>query len=74
MAYYTQKELKQLGFKYLGKNVKISDKASIYNFDQISIDDNPRIDDFCLMSGKIKIGKNILLLVLVLLLCQVLLW
>ena len=59
MAYYTQKELKQLGLKYLGKNVKISDKASIYNFDQISIDDNSRIDDFCVVSGKIKIGKNV---------------
>jgi len=59
MAYYTKEELKQLGFKYLGKNVKISDKASIYNFDQISIDDNSRIDDFCVISGKIKIGKNV---------------
>ena len=59
MAYYTQKELEQLGFKYIGKNVKISDKASIYNCDQISIDDNSRIDDFCVVSGKIKIGKNV---------------
>ena len=59
MAYYTQKQLNNLGFKYIGKNVKISDKASIYNFDQISIDDNSRIDDFCVVSGKIKIGKNV---------------
>jgi len=59
MAYYTHKELSLLGFKYIGKNVKISDKASIYNFDQISIDDNSRIDDFSVVSGKIKIGKNV---------------
>lgn len=59
MAYYTNKELKQLGFKYIGKNVKISDKAGIYNFDQISIDDNSRIDDFCVVSGNIKIGENV---------------
>lgn len=59
MGYYTKKELKQLGFKYIGKNVKISDKASIYNFDQISINDNSRIDDFCVISGKITIGKNV---------------
>ncbi len=59
MGYYTQKELEQLGFKYIGKNIKISDKASIYNFEQISIDDNSRIDDFCVISGKIKIGKNV---------------
>lgn len=59
MAYYTYKKLKQLGFKYIGKKVKISDKASIYDCSQISIDDNSRIDDFCIVSGKIKIGKNV---------------
>jgi acetyltransferase-like isoleucine patch superfamily enzyme len=59
MAYYTQKKLEKLGFKFLGKNVKVSDKASIYNFDKISIDDNSRIDDFCIVSGKIKIGRNV---------------
>ena len=59
MAYYTQEELKNLGFKYIGKNVKISNKASIYNCDQIEIGDNSRIDDFCVVSGKIKIGRNV---------------
>jgi len=55
MAYYTEEQLQNLGFKYIGKNVKISDKASIYNCDQIEIGDNSRIDDFCVVSGKIKI-------------------
>ena len=59
MAYYTQEQLKQLGFKYVGQNVKISDKASIYNFDQIEVGDSSRIDDFCVVSGKIKIGRNV---------------
>jgi len=59
MAYYAHEELKSLGFKYIGKNVKISDKASIYNCDQIEISDNSRIDDFCVISGKIKIGRNV---------------
>lgn len=59
MSYYTQEQLKELGFKYIGKNVKISDKASIYNYDQIEIGDNSRIDDFCVISGKIKIGRNV---------------
>lgn len=59
MAYLTDSELKKLGFKYLGKNVKISTKASIYNPDQIEIDDNSRIDDFCVVSGKVKIGRNV---------------
>jgi len=59
MAYYTEKELESYRFKSIGKNVKISDKASIYNFDQISIGDNSRIDDFCVISGLIGIGRNV---------------
>ena len=59
MEYYTKEELKNLGFKYVGKNVKISNKSSIYNCDQIEIGDNSRIDDFCVISGKIKIGRNV---------------
>lgn len=59
MAYYTQEQLKKLGFKYIGNNVKVSDKASIYNCDEIEIDNNSRIDDFCVISGKVKIGKNV---------------
>lgn len=59
MAYYTNDELKTLGFKYIGSNVKISDKASIYNHNEIEIGDNSRIDDFCVISGKIKIGRNV---------------
>lgn len=56
MAYYSDAELQQLGFKHLGKNVKISTKASIYNADQIEIGDHSRIDDFCIISGRIVIG------------------
>lgn len=59
MAYLTQVQLEQMGFKSIGKNVLISDKASIYNTDQIEIGDNSRIDDFCVVSGKIRIGKNV---------------
>lgn len=59
MAYYTQDQLKSLGFKHVGKNIKISDKASIYNYDQIEVGDNSRIDDFCVVSGKVKIGRNV---------------
>lgn len=57
MAYLTDSELQALGLKYLGKDVKISDKAAIYNCDQIEIGNHSRIDDFCVISGKIKIGN-----------------
>ena len=56
---YTYEQLQKLGFKYIGKNVKISDKASFYNCDQIEIGDSSRIDDLCVISGKIKIGRNV---------------
>ena len=55
--YLKRKELIKRNFKYIGKNVLISDKASIYNTDQIEIGDNSRIDDFVIISGKIKIGS-----------------
>nr|WP_299241717.1 acyltransferase [uncultured Halomonas sp.] len=57
MAYLTQEALEALGFKKLGKNVKISDKASIYDHERIEIDDNSRIDDFCVVSGRVSIGR-----------------
>jgi len=59
MAYYTNEQLEQMGFKYIGTNVKISDKASIYDHSSIEIGDNSRIDDFCVVSGKITIGRNV---------------
>lgn len=59
MAYLTTEQLDEMGFESLGKNVKISDKASIYNADQIEIGDNSRIDDFCVISGRVKIGRNV---------------
>jgi acetyltransferase-like isoleucine patch superfamily enzyme len=59
MSYYTSKELKMMGFKWLGKNVKISTKASVYDCGQIEVGDNSRIDDFCVISGKISMGKNV---------------
>lgn len=58
MAYYSKKELATFGFKSLGESVKISDKASFYNPDQIEIGDNSRIDDFCVISGRVVIGSH----------------
>lgn len=57
MAYLSRQDLEAMGFKSLGKNVKISDRASIYNCEKIDIGDNSRIDDFCVVSGKVSIGR-----------------
>lgn len=62
MSFLTQKQLDDLGFKSLGKNVLISDKCSIYNAKNISIGDNTRIDDFSILSageGGIEIGRYV---------------
>ena len=55
--FYTEEELKQLGLKNYGKDVFISKKASIYGAENISIGNNVRIDDFCILSGNIEIGN-----------------
>lgn len=50
-SFYSEDELKQLGFKKMGRNVKISKKSSIYMPEEISIGNNVRIDDFCCLVG-----------------------
>ena len=58
-AFFSENELADIGFKFLGRNVSISRKSSIYSPDKISIGSNVRIDDFCLLSGNICIGSYI---------------
>jgi len=62
MGFLTIAELNRMNFKHIGKNVKVSDKASIYNSENIYLDDNCRIDDFCILSagkGGIHVGKYV---------------
>lgn len=60
--YLTEEDLKDYGFKSLGKNVRISSDARIYGEKNISIGDNVRIDDFTILSavnGYINIGSYV---------------
>lgn len=59
MAYLSEVKLKEAGFKRIGKNVRISEKASIYNPEFMEFGDNSRIDDYCVLSGKLRIGRNV---------------
>jgi acetyltransferase-like isoleucine patch superfamily enzyme len=59
MAFLTDQQLQQIGFKYLGENVKISSRAAIYNPELIEIGNNTRIDDFTTLSGKVRLGRNV---------------
>lgn len=58
-SFYSHKELKKIGIKSYGDNVFISKKASIYNPDRLIIGNNVRIDDFCILTGHIKIGSYV---------------
>lgn len=58
-SFYTEEELKTLGLKSFGENVLISKKTSIYGASNISIGNNVRIDDFCIISGNITLGNYI---------------
>ncbi len=62
MAFLTDKQLSSLGLKSYGKDVLISEKASIYGAAEINIGSNVRIDDFSVLSagkGGIDIGSNV---------------
>ncbi len=58
-TFYTQGELSQVGFKHLGTNVLISRQASIINPEKLSLGNNSRIDDFCVLTGTITIGNYV---------------
>lgn len=58
-SFYSADELIELGFKSIGQNVLISRKTSIYGANKICIGHNIRIDDYCILSGKIVLGDFI---------------
>ncbi|GAB3869778.1 dTDP-4-amino-4,6-dideoxy-D-glucose acetyltransferase VioB [Hymenobacter segetis] len=62
IGYYSDAELRELGFAAVGEHVLISKTATIYNLSNISIGNNVRIDNFCVIApsgtGKLVIGNN----------------
>ena len=56
--YYSIAELKKLGFKKIGKNVKISNDCRFYSFEG-EVGNNTRIDDYNIFKGKIYFGNNV---------------
>ncbi len=58
-SFLSREELMEIGFKSIGENVLLSRKASIYGPENIEIGNNVRIDDFCILTGKIKLGSYI---------------
>lgn len=58
-SYYSEEELSLLGFRSVGKDVRFSRKASVYGAEKISIGNHVRVDDFCILSGRIEIGNYV---------------
>jgi dTDP-4-amino-4,6-dideoxy-D-glucose acyltransferase len=62
MTTLDQKTLESMGFAAIGDNIHISDRATFYGINKISIGNNVRIDDFCVLSageGGISIGNYV---------------
>lgn len=60
MAMLSREAIEAMGFARVGRNVLVSDKASFYGAERISLGSNVRIDDFCVFSageGGIEIGN-----------------
>lgn len=58
MAMLSRAAIEQMGFASVGENVQISDRASFYGSARITLGDNVRIDDFCVLSAGVS-GINI---------------
>lgn len=62
MARLSRSDIEKMGFAFVGENVLISDRASFHNCANISLGNDVRIDDFCVLSagaGGIEIGNYV---------------
>lgn len=59
MGYFTREQLEAMGFARLGRDVLLSDRAAVYSPERIEIGDFSRVDDFCVLSGSVTIGRNV---------------
>lgn len=62
MAMLSREAIEIFGFASVGENIQISERTSFYGTAQISLGNNVRIDDFCVISagaGGIAIGNHV---------------
>jgi galactoside O-acetyltransferase len=62
MGTLSREALEGMGFAALGRDVRISDRASFYGLSRIELGDHVRIDDFCVISagaGGVAIGQHV---------------
>ena len=58
-GFYSSEELSGLGFKFLGEDANISRKALIYWANLMTIGKHVWVDDFCILSGRVKLGNYV---------------
>lgn len=58
-SFYLPEELAALGLGSYGEDVRISRHASLYSAENIHLGNHVRIDDFCVLSGKIQLGNYV---------------
>lgn len=58
MAWRPEEEIREM-FAGIGRNVLVSTRAVFYEPEKMRIGDNSRVDDFCLLSGNVTIGRNV---------------
>jgi len=57
--YFSMQELEAMHFRHLGREVLISRTTRIYDPAYVSIGDHSVVDDFCILSGNLQIGRNV---------------
>ena len=58
-SFMTPEEVKNIGFKGYGENIQISRYARFYGAEDMEIGSHVRIDDFCILSGRITLMDHI---------------
>ena len=58
-SFYSEEELRNIGFKSIGTGNLISRYANIYGAEKISLGNNNRIDDFSILSGNLVFGSHV---------------
>lgn len=57
--YFAESELAAMHFKKLGVDVQVSRTSRLYIPEYISLGDHSIVDDFCILSGNIDLGRNV---------------
>lgn len=59
MAFLSKQDIEKIGFARVGLDVLISDRAVFHEPERQEIGDYSRIDDFCVVSGQVSLGRNV---------------